>query len=112
MPKQQYDRRKYYRTDVSCPVTVSAAGHSGQAKGNTLNLSDGGALLTIPINSMPGLAERVAVQLSLPRTTPNTRMYEDLASQATVVRHQPMIDERLVGVAIRFSKVMKLNLEV
>jgi hypothetical protein len=61
---------------------------------------------------VPRVNERVRVVLAVPRSTPNTYMLEEVSCEATVVRHQPLEDNSVVGVAIRFQPPQDLGLEV
>ena len=106
------ERREHARTDVICSVIVSDEADGEQIGGKALNISDGGAMLAIPMNGLTELAPSVHVTISVPRVTDNTRMHEQVAAEATVVRHQPMVDENIAGIAVRFSAPLALQLEV
>ena len=112
MNEWKSDRREYARTDVVCAVTVSDEAYSDRINGKALNISDGGAMLAIPMDGLTELPPSVRLTMSLPRVTDNTRMYERIDTEATVVRHQPMVDENIAGVAVRFSAPLALQLEV
>jgi hypothetical protein len=106
------ERRKHERKVVACAVSVYDRGGKAVATGRTVNLSDGGALLSVPIRSVGEVGSKVNVTLSVPRTTPNTYMLEEVASAATVVRQQPLVDAAFAGVALRFDRPLDLALEV
>ena len=106
------ERREYTRTDIVCAVVVRDEADSERIRGKALNLSDGGAMLAIPMHTLVELAPSLHMTVSVPRATANTRMYEEVTSEATVVRHQPMVDENIVGIAVRFSAPLDLQLEV
>ena len=106
------ERREYTRTDVVCAVVVSDEANSERTTGKALNLSDGGAMFTIPMNTLVELAPSVRMTLSVPRETANTRMHEEVTTEATVVRHEPMVDQDIAGVAVRFSAPIDLQIEV
>ena len=112
MAQRHDERRRHKRTDLSCRVTVSCGKRDRQATGKTMNVSDGGAVLSLPVKSLPELKEMVHVRLSLPRSTPNTHMIEEFDTQATVLRHELLHDDRYAGMAIRFTKGVDLGLEV
>jgi c-di-GMP-binding flagellar brake protein YcgR len=108
------ERRKYKRHRLACVVALHRHSAGEAVKSKTLDVSDGGAMLTIPIKnvSVPKVNERVRVVLALPRSTPNTFMIEEVTCEARVIRHQPMEDDDVVGVALQFSAAQNLGLEV
>lgn len=112
MVKQKSERRRFKRIDLACPIEIS--GHQGhfQARGRTINVSDGGVMISIPAKIVPHVKEKIKVTVSIPRITPNTRMIEKIDSLATVLRHQERPDENLSEIALRFTKPKKLELEV
>ena len=112
MHTKQAERRRAQRMDLACPITVANDEHGLQIAGRTLDVSDSGAMISIPVKMLPKLKEKLQVKLSVPRTTPNTRMLEQFVSPATVVRHQPLVDDNYIGMAIRFAKPMGLGLKV
>ena len=112
MSNSESERRQYERSDLGCPVSVSTDGSAPSARGRTLNISDGGMLFSMPVDAMPHLRQKVHVRVAVPRTTPNTHMFEDFQLDATVVRHQTMADSDLADVAVQFTEVADLNLEV
>ena len=77
-----------------------------------LTAISGGVLLPIPIKVVPRVSERVRVLLAIPRTTPNTHMVEEVLCEARVVRHQPMENDEVVGVALQFQAPLTLGIEV
>ena len=111
MAKSVAERRKHKRHRISCPLAMHRTGEKEPVKGKTVDLSDGGAMLPIPIKFVPRVSERVRVVLALPRSTANTYMLEEVACEARVVRHQPMEDNTVVGVALQFSPTQDLGLE-
>lgn len=106
------ERRKHKRHRLSCGVAVQRASAKEPLKGKSIDISDGGLLLPIPIKVVPRVSERVKVLLAIPRTTPNTHMVEEISCEARVVRHQPMENDEVVGVALQFQTPLKLGLEV
>ena len=111
MAKKKSERRRHARRDVACPVAIAGGGDSRTARGKTLNISDSGALLSVPIEYLPDVTKQVNISVSVPRATANTYMFEEFQSRATVTRHEPMIDDRLAGVAVRFDRVLEFNLQ-
>ena len=112
MAKKTAERRKHKRHQMSCPLSILRAGEKEPLQGKTVDLSDGGALLPIPIKVIPRVSERVRVVLAIPRTTANTYMVEEIPVEARVVRHQPMEDNSVVGIALQFSTPQDLGLEL
>jgi len=110
MSNNESERRNHGRYNVGCPVSVSTDGSRLHAKGRALNISDSGALLAMPVDTVPRLRQKVQMRVSVPRTTPNTHMFEDFQLDATVVRHHPMVDNSLAGVAMKFTEMAELNL--
>lgn len=111
MNEQVQDRRTYKRIDMSCPVVVFDMAGKKIAKSQTVNLSDGGMLLSVPAESLPAVETDVNITLSVPRTTANTYMLEDFAGQARVTRHEPLADKAATGFALKFYKPMAMMLE-
>ena len=111
MARNAAERRKHKRHRIACPLSILRFGVAEPLKGKTLDLSDGGAILPIPIKAVPRVSERVRVVLAIPRSTANTYMLEEVPCDARVVRHQPMEDNSLVGVALQFSPTLDLALE-
>ena len=112
MVQHPAERRRHKRMELACRATISSDKCGRQATGKTMNVSDGGAALSLPIESLPELKEMVRVRLSIPRSTPNTHMIEEFDTQATVLRHELLHDDRYAGMAIRFTKGVDLGLEV
>ena len=106
------ERRAHARTDVICPIALGGEAGGEKIPGRAMNLSDSGAMLTIPMDCLTGLTPDIKLTISLPRVTANTHMHEEVATEATVVRHEPMVNEDLAGVAVRFSAPLDLQLEV
>ncbi len=111
MSKSESERRRHKRKDVTCPVTVSHSEGNVKSPGKMLNVSDSGALLSIPIEFLPEVKELVHVTVSLPRSTPNTHMVEEIKSHATVVRHHDLDNGKNAGMAVKFEDNMNLDLD-
>ncbi|MCY2928092.1 MAG: PilZ domain-containing protein, partial [Planctomycetota bacterium] len=77
----------------------------------TEDLSNGGAFLHVPVSSRPEVGDRINVTISVPRTTPNSRMLEDFAAPARVVRHVPGGSADLSGIAIEFENPLDMMLD-
>jgi c-di-GMP-binding flagellar brake protein YcgR len=112
--KHTVERRRHKRHRVSCLAKMlrESKDKSEAVKTRSIDLSDGGAMLAIPIKVVPRISEKIRVVLSVPRETPNTRMVEDFSCEARVIRHQPLRDNEVVGVAVQFQPTVRLGLEV
>jgi hypothetical protein len=108
MPRRHKERRRHARFELPCPVTVTDAGGTVLLQTRTLNVSDGGALLR-PARKAIELGQDVSVLLRVPRSTPNTFLYEEVASGARVVRHQRLASA--TGLAVMFARPLRLELE-
>ncbi len=111
MTRSPSERRAHRRFDLACPVVVTDNAGNKLLDTKTLNLSDGGALLTVPTKQTIGLGQYVHVDVRLPRSTPNTFMFENISSDASILRHEPMKEHSSVATALTFTKPMKLSLE-
>ena len=110
--RQAIDRRKHKRHRVACAASIHRSAVAEPVTSKTIDVSDGGAMLAIPVKVVPRLSERVKVVLALPRSTPNTYMVEEISLDALVIRHQPMEADDVVGVALQFQMPKDLGLEV
>ena len=103
------DRRRHTRHELVCPVVVVDEDGHELCRTRTVNVSDGGMLLSAgdrPIDAAGG----VHVNLRVPRQTVNTFMYEDFFSVAEVVRRQPN-GGTAPAVAVKFPRSLKLDLQ-
>ncbi len=105
------ERRACGRFDLACPVIVTDSAGNELLKTKTLNLSDGGALLTVPIEQTIPLGQYVRMDVRLPRSTKNTFMFENISAEASILRHEPMIEHSSIATALTFTKPLKLQLE-
>lgn len=106
------ERREYPRKDVGCSVTVKSDSGEQYVTGRTMNMCDDGAMFTVPIAFLASLPTTVNLSFALPRETANTHMVEQVATEATIVRQEPMTDDAQAGVAVRFTMPIDLQLEV
>jgi len=109
--KTVVERRRHKRHTLPCCVTFTDADGRIQAEGGSLNISDGGLLVSVPLAEIPRRNSHTRVRVSLPRYTSNTFMLEDIEWEGTVVRHVPLRDDRFAGVAVRFGEPLPLQLE-
>ena len=116
MAKSVAERRRHKRYRVPCPASLLRAGKGSQkeeaVQARAVDLSDGGAMLAVPIKAVPHVSEKVRVVLNVPRETPNTRMLEEFSCEARIVRHQMLVDNSYAGVALQFVSTQPLALEV
>ena len=106
------EKRQHKRTELAFSFTLRGGESEVISKTKSLNISDGGALVSVPVDAVPEFGSNLHVCFSVPRKTPNTYMLEDFLCSGRVVRHQPLEDNRLVGVALEFSQPLQLALEV
>jgi hypothetical protein len=106
------ERRQFKRFGLPCPIRVAAESGDTLAHSRTINISDGGLLVSMPVRTVPRCGSKIQVQLSLPRSTPNSFLLEDVAAPAVILRHQPLRDDAFAAVAIRFQKPLQLDIEV
>ena len=112
MSADRIDRRRHRRFDIACPISLLGENGRELAAAKATNVSDSGAFVTMDIRSLPPCNAQVKLKMSLPRSAPNTYMLEKIACAGTVLRHQPMKDERFAGVAIQFVAEQQLAIEV
>ena len=112
MTRSPRERRASRRFDLTCPVVVTDSEGNELLNTKTLNLSDGGVLLTAPAKQTIPLGQYVHVSVQLPRSTPNTFMLEKISADVSILRHEPMQDHSHVATAMMFTKPIKLGLAV
>ena len=112
MAVQGQEQRRHKRLKLGCPVSFFTRGGKVVTKGKSLDISDGGTFVSVPIETIDQLQGRLNVTFSVPRSTENTYMLEDFACQADILRQQPLVDENLAGVAMAFANPIHLALEV
>jgi len=112
MSRPKRERRAHKRYPISCPIVVADQQGNELFQSKTINISDGGALFPVPIERTIPLGKSIRLDIRIPRSTPNTFMYEEITSDAQIVRHQPMVDVSQAAAAVKFSKPLNLSLEV
>ena len=105
------ERRRHKRFVVRCPITLSTQDGEVLCRTRTGNISDGGTYLALPPEVLPSVGTWLSLRLSVPRDTPNTYMLEEFRSPARVVRHQPLKERGLTGLALQFAKPLDMILE-
>ena len=96
---------------MSFPVSFFDRSGTVIVKGDSIDLSDSGLFVSVPIESMGKLDDKVNLTFSVPRSNDESFMLEDFACQADVVRQQPLTDPTFAGVAVSFERVLDLALE-
>ncbi len=112
MANQTSERRRYRRHELTCPVTIHNPGGEVLFQAKTANISDGGIFVAAPIESLQKLGKKINLSLRLPRSTPNTFIFEDFACHASIVRHEPLTDDAQAGIAMAFAKPLDLQISV
>ena len=107
----QAELRRFRRFQMACPIAVHETNGRCLAETATLDVSDAAVFVAMPIEAIPARGSRVTIRLSVPRPAPEARTPEEFETRAVVVRHQPMQDSRLAGVAMLFDEPLPLRLE-
>ena len=107
------ERRAHRRYDLACPIAILDGNPEALFRGRCENVSDGGVYLTVRAAELADdpLPARMTIKLSVPRSTPNSFMYEEVAAEATLIRQFPCDDGRRSGLALRFVRPVVLDLE-
>jgi c-di-GMP-binding flagellar brake protein YcgR len=114
MTRKDDERRKYKRFAADSLVAVEF-GDSTTAKARLINVSDGGAYLSLAGgDARPAVGAKVAISFKLPRSTPNTFMFEDVQAHGRVVRAKATKDgdSQPGGLGLQFIKPLDLQIEV
>ncbi|MCY2924607.1 MAG: PilZ domain-containing protein [Planctomycetota bacterium] len=111
MAKTSNERRSHVRVAIPCLAAVFDRAGRAVATSRTKDLSDGGALLHVPVTVLPEIGSRINVTISIPRATKNSRLLEDFAAPARVVRHASADEAHLSEMAIEFENPLHLMLE-
>ena len=101
------ERRRYPRFELSCPMTLRSKTGNLLVKTETVNISDGGALVLIPSRAFPRIATVLSVELQVPSPTGKRR---EFMCSARVLWNQNVGGGQR-AIAIRFLPTLQLNLE-
>ena len=112
MAGKTVERREHKRHDLGCPIRFFDRGGVEITHAKTANISDGGAFVPVAIRFLTEIGRQVNVAFSLPRSTPNTYMLEDFASEAKIVRQTAMQRADYAGIALEFAEPLELGIEV
>lgn len=109
MAKTAAEKRRYYRFAMSYPIKLFERGGRPLATGKTLDLSRGGALLSLPQAMFDdlGVGGSVNVTVSLPPESYRAEAATDFACEARVVR-RTQTSGRAGNIAIEFARPMQL----
>jgi hypothetical protein len=95
---------------VSCPVTLNVEGQ--ELFTQTIDLSDGGALVDVPAAGAPSEGTVLGVELQVPASATATGQRRNLVCQARVVRRRTDGNAARLGIALEFLKPLDLKLRV
>jgi hypothetical protein len=112
MPKHLVERRQFERFNIPCSSEVTLGAGTELTGCHAVNVSDGGILLEIPLDALPESNSAVKLTFSVPRSTPNTFMFEEFTTAARILRQQIMAENGKTGVALQFSTPLQLALKV
>jgi len=98
------ENRQHHRFALSYPIRlISFRGHE-MASSETVNLSQSGAFVEIPVHQMPEPGEIVNVSISVPDDHNSEPHLGEFISEASVVRHHPREEgSDRGGLALTFS---------
>lgn len=99
------ERRRSSRRAMVFPVAIVDGQGRPLTQGQSADLSRQGMLVSVPVKSLPRLGARVELQMKLPRQSPR-HLPPDILGR--VVRHMPLQDERLAGLAVEFDEPIDL----
>ena len=109
----EMERRKYQRFEL--PIPVEILGYDGRVlvKGTTAVISDGSLMMFISAKVAPKLDSIVEVRLSIlePHQEGCPDRAKEILCKARVVRHRPIDEGRLIGVAMQYLQPLDLKLE-
>ena len=103
------ERRQFPRFRLSVPITLRGEEREMLGTGQTIDVSDGGALLLISSKLAPPIGSTVFAELVVPGSPSGGSRKRQVCSQARIVRHQSEQADKLV-VAIQFVEPLELGL--
>ena len=81
MADRKAERRQHKRLPLICIVAISDKDGEALAKTKTLNISDGGTMVLMPLGTLPAFHTQVNLEFAVPRSTANTYMLEPFTCQ-------------------------------
>ena len=101
MSEHHDERRQYRRFEMACRTTLVCESDGSQAEGETLNVSDGGALVLVPSDAAPAVGSTVEVKMHMPAGNGKTRV---CVAKAQVLRHMNIYRPAHTAVAVKFHE--------
>ena len=96
MAKPAEERRRYKRLGASFPVVLKFSFADRSVETSAVNISGGGALVSMVPEMVPGCGTTVRLRLPASKAGPTD-------CSARVIRHVPLRDDRYIGVALQFD---------
>ena len=103
------DRRRFPRFRLSVPITLRGEEREMLGTGQTIDVSDGGALLLISSKLAPPIGSTVIAELVVPASSSGGGKKRRVSSRARVLRHQSEQAGKL-AVAIQFVEPLEPGL--
>jgi hypothetical protein len=100
------EKRMHQRFELSCPIVITDSKGKKLLRTQTLNISDGGAM--VADRGSFDVGDSLMAQLKIPRSTVNTFLMEDVSARARIIRHETIAAHN--GMAVAFIEPLDLNL--
>jgi hypothetical protein len=97
------DRRRYRRRPLRCPIIIRNSAGVVLADTQTLDISPGGALAPVSLQSLPRPSAQVSVEVYVPSPKRPKGATGCHRTSGKVLRHGLLSDERQAAVAIAFA---------
>ena len=105
------ERRQHPRFDVAVPMWRYDQDGKQVVATETINVSNGGALVAVPTESVPAVGDMLRVELVVPSfPDPGAGPTREVERQARVVRHQPTGDPSSTAIGLEFQQLLDLGL--
>ncbi len=111
MSADSAERRNYVRLALTCAVELIDATNQAVAHGRTINISNGGALVRIPIGSAPSLGSVVEMKMHVPHSRDGTGPTREFSAQVRILRCEQEADSDNTAVAMQFLEPLELGLQ-
>ena len=113
MSASEAERRKHQRFELPIPVAILGDDGRVLVKGTTASISDGSLMLFMSAKVAPKLDSIVEVRLSIlePPKAGCPDQAKEITCKARVIRHRPIDEGRLIGVAMQYLEPLDLKLE-
>ena len=105
------ENRRHARFEIDAAVSLFDDQRE-LLSGNSLNISDGGALLAVPAKPAARVGQTVQVSMRLPRSTLNSFLLEEVACPAKIVRRQRYGSNGKTALALQFDQPQDLGLDL